>query len=157
MRYAICIRGPLSVVHGDLKSSNTFVQHLCFNGCIIALTKLLDFGIARLLTRSAEPLGGTTRWRAPDLFGEKIVRPEAAADVYSVGLLMFFIVIGTLLFQHVHGKEIGRRRVEKQPLFLSWPDDRSDMLSLQCWCTASVELRTHAGVARGTTECLGCL
>jgi serine/threonine protein kinase len=132
-----------TVVHGDLKDSNIFVQQLCLNGGTVARAKLLDFGLARLLTRSAEPLGGTTRWRAPELFGKSRVRPDCAADVYSAGLLMFLIVTGTPPFQDVRAKEMARRRVRKRPLFLSWPDDRGDLQSLQCWCVASVERCTQ--------------
>jgi len=54
--------------------------------------------LSRLLTRSAQPLGGTKRWRAPELFSHSKVRPDAASDVYSMGQLIYFIATGELPF-----------------------------------------------------------
>ncbi|CAK0885386.1 unnamed protein product [Prorocentrum cordatum] len=98
-----------AIVHGDLKDSNIFVQQVCVHGDTVTHAKLLDFGLARLLTRSAVPLGGTTRWRAPELFVQDI-RPDPAADVYSFGLLMFFISTGATPFEGVASNELARRR-----------------------------------------------
>ncbi|CAK0821205.1 unnamed protein product [Prorocentrum cordatum] len=141
-----------AVVHGDLKDSNIFVQQLCLHGDTVARAKLLDFGLARLLTRSAEPMGGTAQWSAPELFGKRGNRPDRAADVYSVGLLMFFISTGAKPFGGAAATESGfprswpptiaGRRPRYRGLPPSWPDD---LQSLQCWhwCMASVEQCTQ--------------
>ncbi|CAK0881183.1 unnamed protein product [Prorocentrum cordatum] len=132
------------VVHGDLKDSNIFVQQVCLNSGTTTRAKLLDFGLARLLTRSAQPLGGTKRWMAPELFEKNSVPPDGAADVYSLGLLMFFIATGRVPFEDVRTKELARKRAKKRPLHLSWPTDgRGELQSLQCWCIASVERCTQ--------------
>ncbi|CAK0856563.1 unnamed protein product [Prorocentrum cordatum] len=96
-----------AIVHGDLKDSNILVQQVCARGGTVARAKLLDFGLARLLTRSAVPLGGTTRWRAPELF-RRNVRPEGAADVYSFGLLMFFTSTGATPFEGLASSELAQ-------------------------------------------------
>ncbi|CAK0816981.1 unnamed protein product [Prorocentrum cordatum] len=57
-----------AVVHGDLKVSNVFVEERrSRSGQSSYHAKLLDFGLSRILTRSARPLGGTPRWMAPEL------------------------------------------------------------------------------------------
>ncbi|CAK0845337.1 unnamed protein product [Prorocentrum cordatum] len=94
------------VVHGDLKSSNVIVEEMAvgpsgtdtIDDGVSVCAKLLDFGLSRLLTRSAQPLGGTKRWRAPELFSHSKVRPDAATDVYSMGQLIYFIATGELPF-----------------------------------------------------------
>jgi len=132
-----------AVVHGDLKDSNIFVQQLRLRGGTSARAKLLDFGLSRLLTRQAKPLGGTTRWMAPELFEDRRIRPDTAADVYSFGLLMFFISTGAKPFEDVDDQAIAQRRDGRLPLFLSWPDGSSDLETLQSWCAASVERCTQ--------------
>merc|ERR1719223_2704701 len=61
-------RSP-SIVHSDVKPSNIVVEHH-WNGSnrnlardtAIVNPKLLDFGLARVRTRTAKHLGGTWRW-----------------------------------------------------------------------------------------------
>lgn len=65
---------------------------LSSNGAIKA--KLLDFGLGRVLTKSARPLGGTVVWRAPELLCKQAVVPHTSADVFSFGRLMYKIVTG---------------------------------------------------------------
>mmetsp|Transcript_65445 Transcript_65445/g.175024 ORF Transcript_65445/g.175024 Transcript_65445/m.175024 type:complete len:652 (+) Transcript_65445:331-2286(+) len=135
-----------AVVHGDLKDTNISVQQQCLHGGLAVRGKLLDFGLARLLTRSAQPLGGTTRWRAPELFGSERLRPDRAADVYSVGLLMFFISTAAQPFEGVDAAEVARERQRLRPLSPSWPEGRGDgddLQSLRRWCSALVERCTR--------------
>lgn len=79
------------LVHGDVKDSNAMVE-LSPSGAIKA--KLLDFGLGRVLTKSAKPLGGTVAWRAPELMCQQVVMPHASADVFSFGRLMYKIITG---------------------------------------------------------------
>ncbi|CAK0858208.1 unnamed protein product [Prorocentrum cordatum] len=79
------------VVHGDLKSSNVFVERACCPRRSPA-AKLLDFGLSRALTRSAKPLGGTLRWVAPEVLSGS--SPDTAADVFSFGCLTLFVTTG---------------------------------------------------------------
>jgi len=80
------------VVHGDLKTANIMVEKLK-NG---ARAKLLDFGLARLLTKGARPLGGTRNWVAPEITtrGGGRQRPQPSADVFSFGLLAYVVTTG---------------------------------------------------------------
>jgi len=80
-----------TVVHGDVKPSNIKV-HLSGRGA--AHAKLLDFGLSRLLAKGAEPLGGTRLWMAPELLANRSIRPSPSADVFSFGLLVYFVMTG---------------------------------------------------------------
>jgi len=117
-------RSP-SVVHGDLKSSNIMIQR--YKGSSVELeavhAKLLDFGIARVLTRRARPLGGTVRWKAPELFGRPAVHPDRAADVYSFGCLLFYTVSGKQPLEELSKDRIKALRQRGTELPLRWPPD----------------------------------
>mmetsp|Transcript_108343 Transcript_108343/g.305496 ORF Transcript_108343/g.305496 Transcript_108343/m.305496 type:complete len:1275 (+) Transcript_108343:181-4005(+) len=78
------------VVHGDLKDSNLMVE-LWDSGLRL---KLLDFGLSRICSKHAAPLGGTLNWMAPELIKDHTVKPSACADVFSYGRLLFFVVTG---------------------------------------------------------------
>jgi len=78
------------VVHGDLKASNAFAEHRLDGPHL----KLLDLGLARVVSSSAKPLGGTHRWAAPEVFGKTNEQPRPASDVFSFARLLFFIVSG---------------------------------------------------------------
>lgn len=76
------------VVHGDLKDSNILVEGVRSG----VRPKLLDFGLARLLSVGARPLGGTLVWSAPELLTDALMPPDRSADVFSFGRLLYFIV-----------------------------------------------------------------
>eukprot|EP00401_Gymnodinium_catenatum_P063706 CAMPEP_0117601172 /NCGR_PEP_ID=MMETSP0784-20121206/76885_1 /TAXON_ID=39447 /ORGANISM="" /LENGTH=636 /DNA_ID=CAMNT_0005403865 /DNA_START=168 /DNA_END=2075 /DNA_ORIENTATION=- len=77
------------VVHGDLKSTNVLIAK--HDSCVQA--KLLDFGLARMLTRCARPLGGSLLWVAPEVFRCDVrQRPKASADIFSFGRVMYLVV-----------------------------------------------------------------
>jgi len=73
-----------SVVHGDIKPSNVLVESL--GGAPHA--KLADFGLSRLMTRRAKPLGGTRMWVAPEVLLGRAT-PAPSSDVFSFGRLFF--------------------------------------------------------------------
>lgn len=114
------------VVHGDLKDSNVFVERYP-DARSARRAKLLDFGLARLLTRKAKPLGGTVRWMAPELVLQRD-RPNVSADVFSFGRLTFFVVTGVFPLENIRGREIERCLKRRMPLVLQWPD-REDSLA----------------------------
>ena len=87
----------LEVIHRDLKPENIFLARLP-NGT--DQVKLLDFGIARSMQDSrltgAGEVFGTPQYMAP----ERITSIEAgpAADLYSLGVIMYEMVTGTFPF-----------------------------------------------------------
>jgi len=113
------------VVHGDLKCSNIMVQRLKGSPAEleVAHAKILDFGIARVLTQRAKPLGGTVRWKAPELFNKPAAKPDPAADVYSFGCLLFFAVSGKRPLEDMGKKTIKVSRRLGVVLTLQWPED----------------------------------
>lgn len=90
-----------SIVHGDLKPTNIMVE----SGTYRSRAKLLDFGLARLLTRTAKPLGGTSRWMSPELLLSTL-RPHSSCDVFSLGRIIYFVSVRKYPFQHLEPKRI---------------------------------------------------
>jgi len=76
------------VFHRDIKPGNLFVQE---DGCL----KILDFGIARLMTSTTTATGlvvGTPHYMSPEQArGEDI---DGRADVFSTGAVFYFLLSG---------------------------------------------------------------
>jgi len=86
-----------AIAHGDLKDRNVFVEVPRARASVRA--KLLDFGLSRVLTRHAKPMGGTLCWAAPELLRTRGTATGTAPDVFSFGRLAYFVVTGRLPFQ----------------------------------------------------------
>jgi serine/threonine protein kinase len=87
------------IVHRDLKPENIRVS----GEGEAAQLKVLDFGIAKhqdsaSLSLTAPGLG-TPLWAAPEL-SRAGVKPTPSADVWSLGLLSFFVLTGHLYWRH---------------------------------------------------------
>jgi len=82
------------ILHRDLKSANVLFS----NG--LAVFKISDLGLARVKQHSASDGTkgvGTPLWMAPEVFdGDDAY--DQAADIYSLGMLFFELVTGTLPF-----------------------------------------------------------
>mmetsp|Transcript_66676 Transcript_66676/g.159396 ORF Transcript_66676/g.159396 Transcript_66676/m.159396 type:complete len:1017 (-) Transcript_66676:57-3107(-) len=119
------------IVHGDLSASNVFVEW----GSGMNHAKILDFGLSRLATRKAKPLGGTARWMAPELFRRPRVLPAASSDVYSYGRLMHFMITGVKPYSpfenHVIVEQVLTGYVENY----AWPDVTCFSVSCQLLCS----------------------
>ncbi|MEO8384470.1 MAG: protein kinase [Betaproteobacteria bacterium] len=100
------------IVHRDLKPSNVLVTG-------IGEPSLLDFGIAKLMDDEDDDYGTaltrmtgrgyTLGYCAPEqITGEPT---GVAADVFSIGVLLFELLTGTLPFRPQHGRE-GRAALE---------------------------------------------
>ncbi len=87
------------IVHRDLKPDNVRVS----GEGLDARLKVLDFGLAKAhdsgsLSRTTPGLG-TPLWAAPELSREEqTLTPRA--DVWSLGLLVFFVLTGRLYWRH---------------------------------------------------------
>jgi eukaryotic-like serine/threonine-protein kinase len=103
------------VIHRDLKPSNILVTPA-------GRVKLLDFGIAKLLTDDAEGDRTGTQFQAmtPEFAAPEQVRGEAvstATDVYALGVLLYLLLTGGLPYD-VRGKpmvEVARIVSEQEP------------------------------------------
>ncbi|MEO1087192.1 MAG: protein kinase, partial [Acidobacteriota bacterium] len=89
----------LGIVHRDIKPANIFL-HRTPRGEVV---KVLDFGIAKLLGDSnssltlEEGILGTPAYMAPErLSGSDY---DGRSDVYSVGIMLFQMIAGTLPFK----------------------------------------------------------
>ena len=94
---ALCTLHDAGIVHRDVKPSNIFLGRTGGQGI---LPKLLDFGLARAasdtrLTRSGLVIG-TPLYMAPEHAAGGVVGP--AADVWSMGVVLFECITGTLPF-----------------------------------------------------------
>jgi len=108
------------VIHGDLKPGNIVIEEIWS----VPKAKLLDFGLSRVLTKRARPMGGSLKWMAPELFEKvsgRFPRPSSSADVFSFGRVLHFVCTGLQPFV-VDGVSFIRRRVWSKKLpEMSWP------------------------------------
>mmetsp|Transcript_23032 Transcript_23032/g.54744 ORF Transcript_23032/g.54744 Transcript_23032/m.54744 type:complete len:248 (+) Transcript_23032:44-787(+) len=116
-----------AIVHGDLKPGNVFVE--VREGDIIC--KLADFGLARRVTISAQNMGGTLRWAAPELvFGDK--KASMKADIYSLGQVMYFILTGRRPYQGLATSEIHSNMRRNMDPTEKWPSGHLSKLLKPC-------------------------
>src|SRR5262249_19413985 len=87
------------IVHRDLKPDNVFLASDGVGGTVV---KLLDFGIAKLITlsrsnvtRTGGPIG-TPLYMAPEQCAGLEV--DARADIYAFGVMAFELIIGECPF-----------------------------------------------------------
>jgi serine/threonine protein kinase len=99
---ALVAAHSLGVVHRDLKPENVFLHEARGYGRV---TKVLDFGVARILpdapSFAPEPAAlrtitgtvlGSPRYMSPEAWnGDKL---DARADVYSVGVMLYVMLTG---------------------------------------------------------------
>lgn len=88
-----------NVVHCDLKPANVMIAE-------DGTPKIIDFGLARVVTEGAAsglPLG-TPDYMAPEVWGGE--PPGRRADVYSLGAVIFELLVGEPPFKQVPDEEL---------------------------------------------------
>ena len=85
------------IVHRDLKPANVLVAE--FGG--VPQPKVIDFGVAASIVgtdeHATDPSGGfvgTLDYMAPELFGATAHPIEARSDVYSLGVMLYELLVG---------------------------------------------------------------
>ena len=106
------------IVHRDVKASNIHVPEARADGASGAI-KLLDFGIAKLLSPDPAYLGLTSVGRPPGT--PNIMAPEqilggpidARTDVYALGVLAYRLLTGRPPFEGGRPEELARQHIEQ--------------------------------------------
>jgi len=97
------------IVHADVKPQNILVTQE-------DVIKITDFGIAQVLSETQPQTRADVVWGSPHYFapeqaqGEK---PTAAADVYSIGIVMFEMLTGRLPFTGTNQQELAMAHINK--------------------------------------------
>mmetsp|Transcript_113391 Transcript_113391/g.293575 ORF Transcript_113391/g.293575 Transcript_113391/m.293575 type:complete len:826 (+) Transcript_113391:56-2533(+) len=110
-----------AIVHGDLKPSNVMVETI--GSAAVVRAKLLDFGLSRVRSHHAKPLGGTLSWMAPEVIASKdrkYLTPNPAADVFSLGRMMHFTITGKSALAGVSHYALMRMARKRQLPKLDW-------------------------------------
>lgn len=108
------------VIHRDIKPQNIILQK---NGEI----KVMDFGIAKIPTSSSAVMSdkavGTVYYIAPEQASGK--ETDSYSDLYSVGILLYEAVTGTLPFKASSPMAVAAMQVNDEP-----PNPRDLVLSI---------------------------
>ncbi|MFB1484071.1 protein kinase [Corallococcus sp. RDP092CA] len=106
------------IVHRDLKPANVFLVSSPHGKQRV---KLLDFGIAKLLSRPAGEMTtevgvllGTPEFMAPEQCGDGIV--DARSDLYAAGVLAYLLLTGQVPFYGRTTAEILVGHLQKDPV-----------------------------------------
>lgn len=107
------------IIHGDLKPGNTLVEDLGKRW----RAKLVDFGLSRILTDGAKPLGGTLRYMAPELKRRRGLRPNPSADVFSFGRVAYVVTNGRKPLEAYENEQIRNLLKMPAPPPLEWQEN----------------------------------
>ena len=128
---ALQVAHDYGIVHRDLKPDNIMIAKGRDN---TDLVKVVDFGIAKASTSDAQKVTktglvvGTPEYMSPEqLSGDKL---DGRSDIYSLGLVGFNMLTGTLPFPSNSAQEAMIMRLTDQPKKLAemkpdvaWPDE----------------------------------
>ncbi len=103
------------LVHCDVKPQNMLVTP-------DMRLKVADFGIARALSTIHPDEQSDIVWGSPQYFAPEQAAgaaPAPASDVYSLGIIMYEMLTGSLPFQATTASDLARLHVEVEPPLLS--------------------------------------
>lgn len=103
------------LVHCDVKPQNMLVTP-------DMRLKVADFGIARALATIHPEEQSEVIWGSPQYFAPEQASgsaPSPASDVYSLGIIMYEMLTGSLPFQATTASALAQLHVEREPPLLS--------------------------------------
>ena len=99
-----------NIIHCDLKPENIMLTSL---GARKDVAKLIDFGVASLLSKSDDArknmLVGTPQYMAPEQILHTPLGPWT--DIYAVGLILIELYTGNFVFDHEDPREVLKMQV----------------------------------------------
>lgn len=119
---AVAAAHDAGIIHRDLKPANIFIVQ---NSEVPAVVKVLDFGIAKLAAESLEDdeesktltlvgaMIGTPRYMSPEQCDGAELTP--AADVYSLGVILYEMLTGTVPFSGSSPLAIAMKHANEPP------------------------------------------
>ncbi|KAH7647533.1 hypothetical protein FG379_000616 [Cryptosporidium bovis] len=100
-----------NIVHKDLKPENILMQEKSHYSSI----KVIDFGLAeifRSINEHSSHAAGTVLYMAPEVFLRDVT---TECDVWSAGVVMYFLLSGTLPFTGKNVKEVKNKVLNYEP------------------------------------------
>lgn len=101
-----------NIIHCDLKPENIMLTSL---GARRDVAKLIDFGVASLLSKSDDArknmLVGTPQYMAPEQILHKPLGPWT--DIYAIGLILIELFTGEFVFDHEDPMEVLKMQVRE--------------------------------------------
>ena len=98
------------IVHCDLKPENIMLTSV---GARKDVVKLIDFGVASILSKTSEErqkmLVGTPQYMAPEQIRHDPIGPWT--DIYALGLIMIELYTGQFVFDHEDPREVLRMQL----------------------------------------------
>ncbi|MEY4063793.1 MAG: hypothetical protein RIR26_1, partial [Pseudomonadota bacterium] len=113
-----------NIVHRDIKPQNILVSAIQDSLDSKFQIKIVDFGVARLNdpvrqkgegNRGRSEVVGTLNYMAPESTGMVDWPLDARADIYSLGIVAYELIVGRAPFHELRNEELLRAHLEKKP------------------------------------------